>query len=269
MKYEIKKYPDGGCYARITDTSTDYFKYKINTYEDLFMLRSIKDAWDNLTDGRPLNVHIPCMFQQQHDRRFDTNESFELKLVCEFINSCKFNSVSIFHPHNESALAMGLNNFKPFDNHDYYNRVKYFIHIHQDLYIDSPDPKKRPLVLSTDAGSFKWVSKVANQWKTDLYAASKVREPNTGNLTQSIDCSDFSGRDIIVVDDLCVYGGTFVGLAQMLQERNCGTLTLVVSHVTVKNPNKKLEVYFDKIYTSDSKFQQEEYQLSNLITVSI
>lgn len=259
MKYEIKKYPDGGCYARITDTSTDYFKYKINSYEDLFMLRSIKDAWDNLTDGRPLNVHIPCMFQQQHDRRFDTNESFELKLVCEFINSCKFNKVYVYHPHNESAVLMGINNCSILKKtmQDYFSGI-----IHEISEVS----EKPPIILSTDAGSFKWINKLVDSMNGnfDVYAASKMRDQSSGKLVQSIDCKDFDGRPIIVCDDLCVYGGTFVGLAEMLKERNCGNLYLVVSHLTVKNPNIRLEKFYQSVYATNSKFDLSEYDLQNL-----
>jgi ribose-phosphate pyrophosphokinase len=263
MTYEIKKYPDGGCYAKVVPGDANRFTYRINTYEDLFMLRSIKDAWDHQTDHKPLEVVIPCMFQQQHDRRFDDNQSFELKLVCEFINGCKFQAVHVFHPHNESAVAMGLNNVKFINTRQYYSDVYYTIVDHHP-HFNINRAENKPLVMSTDAGSFKWVNKIAEQWNIDLYSAGKVREPGTGNLVQAIDCQDFQGRNIIVVDDLCVFGGTFVGLAKMLKQRNCGRLALVVSHVTVKNPNKDLESLYDVVYTTNSKFEQQDYDLANL-----
>ena len=78
----INNYPDGGKYV-INDLNETSLTYKINSYEDLFLLKSIKDANPKLKE-----ITIPCMFQQQHDRRFNQNESFELKLVCDFINSC-------------------------------------------------------------------------------------------------------------------------------------------------------------------------------------
>lgn len=264
MKYTITTYPDGGQYVRITNTSNICFTYRINNYSDLFMLKSIKDAWDSMhsLSPKPLHVCIPCMFQQQHDRRFNENESHELKLVCEFINSCNFATVEIFHPHNESAISAILSNVMFTSTKNYYRRVFDDLRNH-NVFINAPD-KPAPILLSTDAGSFKWVNKIAEEYKLDLYAANKMREKD--KLTQRIECQDFKGQDIIIFDDLCVYGGTFVGLAKMLKERNCGKLFLVVSHITVKNPNKELENLFDRVYTTNSKF--DNYDLANATVIN-
>ena len=81
-------------------------------------------------------------------------------------------------------------------------------------------------------------------------------------LTQVIDRKDFEGRDILIVDDLIVGGGTFIGLYELLKTRNVGKLYLAVSHVTIKNPNPKLSECFEKIYCTDSKY--DTYDLSNL-----
>lgn len=48
----------------------------------------------------------------------------------------------------------------------------------------------------------------------------------------------------------------------MLRERNVGKLYLAVSHITVQNPNHALDAAFDRIYTTNSKY--ETYSLSNL-----
>lgn len=110
---KIIQYPDGGKYI-INDLNETSLTCRINSYEDLFLLKSIKDANPNLKE-----ITIPCMFQQQHDRRFNQNESFELKLVCDFINSCNFEKVKVFHPHNREALEMGLNNVEIIDNSNF------------------------------------------------------------------------------------------------------------------------------------------------------
>lgn len=258
MKYTIKKYPDGGQYVTIDDISKNTFTYFINDYADLFMLKSIKDAWDNLTNKALLEVTIPCMFQQQHDRRFANNESFELKIVCDFINNCKFSKVNIFHPHNESAIAMGIDNV---------NFISITDNFYDTLFYNVINETNKPMLFSTDAGSFKWVNKLGEKYNLDVYSASKNRIHGSGSLIQTIDCTNFNNRDIWVCDDLCVYGGTFVGLGNMLKERNCGDLYLIVSHITVKTPNKQLEKLYKNIYTANSK--NYNYDLTNLNIIPI
>lgn len=249
MVYKRLKYPDGGIYAQIDDFTNPIITERINTYEDLFFIKSLKEACDY---NRVKNVElvIPCMFQQQHDRRFEENQSFELKLVSDFINSCNFDKVSVFHPHSDST-QMGLNNVHIIDNSEFVSKV-----------LD--DIGSKPIMLSTDGGSYKWINKLADKldYQSEVYGASKSRDPQTHKLVQVIDRQDFDGKDIIILDDLCVFGGTFLGLAKMLKERNAGKLYLAVSHITVEKPNKELSNLYEKIYCTNSKY--EAYELDNL-----
>jgi ribose-phosphate pyrophosphokinase len=249
MIYTRHRYPDGTVYAEITDFRETLITERINTYEDLFFIKSLKDICD-YNHKKNVRLQIPCMFQQQHDRRFGSTQSFELRLVCDFINSCNFDSVEVFHPHSDST-QMGLNNCIILDNSFFINLVL-------------KDIETTPILLSTDAGSFKWINKLADTLKYtgEVYCANKSRDLETHKLTQVIDRKDFGGQDILILDDLCVYGGTFVGLAKMLKERNVGKLYLAVSHMTVKNPNKEMEVLYEKVYSTNSKY--DEYDLSNL-----
>ena len=56
----------------------------------------------------------------------------------------------------------------------------------------------------------------------DVVAASKNRQYVDGKskLVQQLPNYDFNGKDILIIDDICIYGGTFKGLAKMLKERN-------------------------------------------------
>ena len=132
--------------------------------------------------------------------------------------------------------------------------------------LDNIDDVKPPILLSTDGGSYKWINKLADviDFQGEVYGASKSRDSVTHKLTQVIDRQDFEGRDVLICDDLCVFGGTFIGLANMLRERNVGRLFLAVSHITVENPNIELENVYDAIFTTNSKF--DNYNLKNLKT---
>lgn len=249
MIYTRHRYPDGTIYAEITDFKNPVITERINTYEDLFFIKSLKDICD-YNGIKNVVLKIPCMFQQQHDRRFDYNQSFELKLVCDFINSCNFDKVYVYHPHSDST-QMGLNNCRVIDN------SVFIVNVLKDI-------GSRPMLFSTDAGSFKWINKLADilHYDDNVYSASKSRDLITHKLTQNVEKLDFEGKDILVLDDLCVYGGTFVGLAKLLKNRNVGKLYLAVSHMTVKNPNKELEELYENVYCTNSKY--DEYELSNI-----
>lgn len=249
MEYKKVRYPDGGVYAKISDFSNPVITERINSYEDLFFIKSLKEACD-YNDINGVTLNIPCLFQQQHDRRFNENESFELKIVADFINSCKFKKVNVYHPHSDVS-QIAIKKFKAIDNRKFVTEVL-------------KDIGTTPILLSTDAGSYKWINKLADviEFPGEVYGANKSRDLVTHKLTQVIDRQDFEGKDIIVLDDLCVFGGTFVGLAKLLKERNVGKLYLGVSHITVQNPNKELETLYEKIYCVNTKY--DTYDLSNI-----
>lgn len=260
MKYEIKTYPDGTQYVKVIEFS-DELKFKINSYSDLWTLRQIKDVCDH--NKQEVNLYIPCLLDAQADRRFNPDESSGLKLVCEFINSMKFKSVSVFHPHNPEVVEALLNDITIIDNSLFINKV-----------LDKIDVTNT-ILLSTDAGGFKPLMKLADklQWEGEVYSASKSRKYIDGKskLVQEIDKQDFGGKDILIIDDICVYGGTFVGLANMLKERNCGKLYLAISHLSIEMPSPFLFTLYDKVFTTNSKnityFDKDLQHPENLIII--
>lgn len=250
MKYEIKKYPDNTQYVQVNEFSENLI-FKINSYQDLWTLRQIKDICDH--NRQEVNLTIPCLLDAQADRRFNNNESTGLKLVCEFINSMNFKSVSVFHPHNAEVVEALINRVVIIDNLDFVKKV--FNDIKTETFTQDT------ILFSSDAGGFKPLIKLADklQWRGEIYGASKSRsfDGEKSNLIQVIDRSDFKGKDIVIIDDICVYGGTFKGLSKMLKERNCGNLFLVVSHMTIQElGNDPVTNYFDKVFTTNSKYNE-------------
>lgn len=263
MKYVINNYPDGTKYAKITEFS-DELTFRINSYEDLWVLRQIKDVCDH--NKQEVNLYIPCLIDAQADRRFNPDESSGLKLVCEFINSMKFKSVKVFHPHNPEVVEALLDNVTIIDNSEFIYKTIDKIHslYYKNAKINTPTTiyassniLSNQILFSTDAGGFKPLMKLADKigWTGEVYGASKSRKYEDGKskLIQEIDRQNFNGKDILIVDDICVYGGTFIGLANMLKERNCGKLYLAVSHITIDMPNPILFNLYDKVFTTDSK----------------
>lgn len=251
-KNNIEKisYPDGSSYVKLRSFPTS-LEFRINSYEDLWTLTQIKDVYDY--NGYPLNITIPCLLDAQADRRFNSNESSNLRLVLEHIKRLNFNSVTIFHPHNQEVVEVILPNVKILDNSYFIQQVISKIPVGiEDIGKDS-----HLILMSSDAGGFKPLMKLVDKinWEGETFSASKSRKYEDGKskLIQQIDRQDFEGKDILIVDDICVNGGTFVGLAKLLKDRNIGKLYLAVSHLTVPNFNPELVSLFDTIFTTNSK----------------
>lgn len=244
-------YPDGTSYVEVKSFKYK-LEYRINSYEDLWTLAQIKDVYDY--NKQHLHVIIPNLIDAQADRRFAPNQSSNLMLVLNFLKSLDFAEITFFHPHNPEVVEAILPEAHILDNSYFIKKVLENIPRHKE----GLDGEIKDLILmSSDAGGFKPLMKLCDKigWKGETESAAKSRKYEEGKsvLTQLINRQDFGGKDVLIIDDICVYGGTFVGLAKLLKERNVGKLYLAVSHVTVEKPNYELKELFDEVYTTNSK----------------
>ena len=254
IKFKKVHYPDGSFYPQIEEFG-DELLFFINSYNDLWFLRQIKDICDH--NKQEVNLIIPCLFDAQADRRFNKNESANLRLICEFINSMNFKTVQVFHPHNQEVVEALLNNVEFIDNYKFMFTVLQTISDSPNAWIGNDSFQNKTVLLSADAGGYKWIMKLADKlnWKGEVFSASKSRkfENEKSVITQLVDRDDFGGKDVIIADDLMIGGGTFIGLAKLLRERNVGRLYLAVSHITIPKPNPLVFEYFDNVFTTNSK----------------
>lgn len=253
----VNKYPDGSSYVQTQILKADEnIMFKINTYEDLWHLNQFVDAYINKFKESP-TVTIPSLIDAQADRRFASNQSSGLKLVCTFLNRMNAN-FRIFHPHNPEVVEALMDRATIMDNNFFVTKA--ITGIDRTYKHTKKNPENNLILMSSDAGGFKPLMKLCDtiDWKGETYSASKARTEE--GMKQLIDRQDFGGKDILIVDDICVYGGTFKGLATMLRERNCGKLYLAVSHMTVQElGTDPVTHYFDKVFTTNSKYDTYYY----------
>jgi ribose-phosphate pyrophosphokinase len=165
-----------------------------------------------------------------------------------------------------------MDNVEIIDNSGFIKKVL------SDIHHTQPTDIEDLILMSSDAGGFKPLMKLCDklEWKGESLSCSKYRPANGSNehkLIQQVPREDFEGKDILIVDDISVYGGTFKGLAKLLRKRNCGKLYLAVSHMTVQNLGEDpVTNYFDKVFTTNSKFNayhSEGIQPSNLKIIKL
>jgi ribose-phosphate pyrophosphokinase len=263
---KIRKYPDGSSYVEVETINMQHGYYKdglnnrvfrINSYEDLWHLNQMLDAYYNEYQEKP-TITIPCLIDAQADRRFSSSHSHGLKLVCDLLNRmpAKF---KIFHPHNPEVVEALMDNVEFIDNSAF---IKAVIENIPNAKYQSKKPEfiNNLILMSSDAGGYKPLMNLCNKigWEGSTYSASKARVPcgeDGMKILQFVERKDFKGKDILIVNDICIYGGTFKGLSQILRESNCGKLYLAVSHLTVQILEDDPVVgYFDKVFTTNSKY---------------
>ena len=263
LKIEKVTYPDGTFYP-IIENNGHHLLFYIDTYSDLWFLNQIADALKRSgTSPSHKTLIIPNLLDAQADRYFSDKSCNGLKLICQAINQMGWGKVVIFHPHNAEVVEALIDNVYIKDNSELLSKVLDDIGDTSDL-----------VLLSPDAGAYKWLVKVADKigWKGEIQSASKSRcyaEDGTINLRQTIPVDKISNKKVLIVDDLMIYGGTILGLSNMMREK-AKEIYCCISHITVPNFNLELFDVTKTIYTSYSKnmmynIRHREHQFKQII----
>jgi ribose-phosphate pyrophosphokinase len=270
---KINKYPDGTSYVTIPERWSNTIQditFKVNNYEDVIHLVQLCDVL--IYNRVKAHITIPCLIDAQADKRFGEFQSSGLTVIAEILKPYVDGndiSIGVFHPHNPEVVEALIDSVEIIDNSDFIVKVLYTMYTGENL-----DNYKSLILMSADAGGFKPLMKLCDKidWHGETASASKARSYENGKTTlhQIVPIKDFEGKDILIVDDLSIYGGTFKGLSKILKERNCGKLYLAVSHMTIENlGNDPVTNYFDKVFTTNSKFNSYYYTFSESLNKKI
>lgn len=247
------KFPDG---LNKFDFETMLFGHKSNTtiewyYEndsELFTIICLTKQLKDFLPNRNVELFLPYVPHARMDRIKNKNDLFTLKYFCEVINSLEFESVIIFDPHSDVVPALFnycrvgtvtdgfIENLLPFDCKDYLF-----------FYPDNGAEKKYSSNIKRD---YTFGIK-HRKWETGKIESYKIAEPDK-----------VKNRDILIVDDICSYGGTFALAAKALKEAGAGSVRLYVSHCEKNIFKGKIfeEGNIDIVYTTNSLLKEEDIE---------
>ncbi|WP_299245433.1 ribose-phosphate diphosphokinase [uncultured Aquimarina sp.] len=219
--------------------------HRLNSFNDVGLLLVATDALRRM-DVKLINVLIPYFPAARQDRVMVSGESLSVKVYADIINAQKYNQVMVFDPHSEVTPAL-LNNVKVIENYEYVKQC--LDHINEEVVLISPD-----------GGALKKIYKVSEYLGgIEVVECSKKRDVKTGKLSGfRVYEEDLKGKHCVIVDDICDGGGTFLGLATALKEKNAGKLSLVVSHGIFSKGFEALNTSFDTVFTTNSFRDIEE-----------
>ncbi|MBD5381984.1 hypothetical protein [Clavibacter sp.] len=250
-------FPDGEVHLELTKPIKDGMvdvKCRITNANDLFILMQLSDILKR-QEVRILTLTIYYLMGMRCDRVFEINRPFTLKIVADVINSLDIvKKVVVIEPHSSRSHNMIKCSFP----------ISMTKRIADELF--SADNKF--LFVAPDKGAFE-------RYGESIPCAvicSKVRDAATGKLL------DFKAEaailvkdcDLLVIDDLCDGGGTFVGLAPKLRELEPKSLSLAVTHAVQLDGIKRVAEVYDKVYiTNTYKEWQNEELPSNVKVLNV
>jgi ribose-phosphate pyrophosphokinase len=222
---------------------------RYNKIIDLFDIILANDAARRL-GFRNIKLVLPYFPAARQDRVCNSGEPLTIKVFADMINNCGFGEVVILCPHSEVTPAL-INNVTVLDE------LKYV-----DMVINSLDKSSRNInIVCPDAGAGKRLNKIVQHLSHNnghvnfkLIRCEKIRDVTDGSIKEFfVDAVDLDGHNTILFDDVCSYGGTFIGLGKKLKENNCGRLMLYTTHMDCIEGLDNMVNFFDHFYTTNSK----------------
>ena len=224
--------------------------HRINSFNDLGFLCLVVDALKRM-DAKLCELFIPYFPAARQDRVMIPGEPLSVKVYADIINTLNFKKVKVFDAHSEVTPAL-LNYCEVIPNHHFIKQVVEKI-------------GNEVVLISPDGGALKKIYKVSEfLGGVAVVECSKSRDVKTGKLTGfKVYENDLQGKNCLIVDDICDGGGTFIGLAQELKNKNAGKLYLAVSHGIFNKGFEELSV-FEKIFTTNSFRDIEEEKVEQI-----
>lgn len=168
-------------------------------------------------------LKLPYVPNARMDRVKNSDEVFTLKAFAETINWLGFEGVTICNPHSTVSEAL-------------FDRVSVdFDCVAEDvqmaLHFAATD---RDVVLYfPDEGACKRYSDLLSFLELPVAFGIKKRDWKTGKIL-GIDIAgydDLKGKNILMIDDICAYGGTFYYSACALKDKGANDISCYVTHL--------------------------------------
>lgn len=256
IQFEHRKYPEGQqdiILDRI-DMRKDIpiiIKSRFTNWRDLELIVAATKALRNLRI-KEIHLFIPYILGARSDRKFQEGGTSYLRdVVAPVINQLEFESVTVIDPHSDVVEAV-IKNIEKVDN---VFLVQDALSIMASKVVPNIKQYKYVLV-SPDAGAMKKIYNVAEKINAEsIIIASKHREIKTGKiLSTEVNIGDEDiNKDMILIDDICDGGRTFIELAKALRLQGAiGRLYLIVTHGIFSAGLYELSKHFDQIFTTNS-----------------
>ena len=246
--------------------------YRSKDPNDIFKLGLIISALrDNWGWANPkISVDMHYLPYARQDRVCKFGEPFSLKFIIEYL---KFLDIPVWitDVHSEEAGKIAREKDARIIFDEYINSFQYIDRLRKINLFDTRFDN-RLVRIAPDKGGVKrvsrWVSLVntSDQASIDFNKFAKIynsaptlvanKTRLAGEVIQELEIPEgfsLEKKDILIVDDICDGGATFIELAKIIKPMNPGSMTLFVTHGIFRNGTDCLfEAGFDRVITTDS-----------------
>lgn len=233
---DIGKFPGGEIRVRLAGRpNADIVRieaYLFNS-DDIMTLVMLTDALRRM-GCRHIRLTMPYTPYARQDRVCNEGEALSIAAFANIINSLEFSSVVIYDPHSEVTPAL-INNCLV-------ESQSLLMSKHDEMCHWLATRSEPTYLVSPDAGASKKVYDIFNKFGRGNFAgivfAEKRRDLATGKIIKTnvtVPCDEegnclIDGANLLIADDICDGGRTFIELAKVLVPYAPKSMSLYVTH---------------------------------------
>lgn len=232
IPHEVNRFPDRTLAIGHLSNTFNKITWIYEGDDELFTLICLR----NHTRANEVHLTMPYIPHARMDRT-ENGEVFTLQAFCNTINSLNFTDVTVFDPHSNVSIALLDRIIVISPKRQIFDTIDEIKHL--------TNSDKPPVLFFPDEGAMKRYSKVFGK-DFQIAFGIKQRDWGTGKILglDIMNAEVVKDKDILIVDDLCSYGGTFRYSAIELIKAGAKNVYLYVSHC-------EKSVYRGAMYSSD------------------
>lgn len=254
-KFDLNQFPDGTLSFHLdhgvdmsTSLPTVTIKWNYENDSECFAVWCIaKHIRSDFGKCLYTILDLPYVPNARMDRVKTHSDVFTLKWFADFINALEFDEVRVLDPHSNVTSAL-INNVVVCRPERFIREtIKTLGDLGEDVMLCYPDE-----------GASK---RYADMAQKDYTFCVKRRRWEDGAIlgTTLIDPEKVKDRNVLIVDDICSRGGTFMHTAKALKEAGAEKIYLYVTHCenTIMKGDLLTSGLIEHVFTTNSIFTAE------------
>lgn len=197
-----------------------------------------------------IDLQLPYVPYARYDRRMKKVDSQSLKVFSKIINSLNFNRVTVSDAHSDVVENL---------------IDRCFVDTQRDIlkFFDI-DMKKYDYIVSPDQGASKKIKAISELLKIPVIHCNKSRD-NSDQITETSVYDEVpEGSNLLVIDDICDGGRTFIEVAKALKAKGASEVDLYVTHGIFSYGIEVILEHIDNIHCKYSWIQSDKINYSIL-----
>jgi len=224
--------------------------WKFSQEAELFHLAQLVDLLRSMK-VKKISLAMDYLPYGRQDKEISNESTFALRTFANFLNTLKLDKISAIDSHSDEPIFLIKNFHNIFPVVQIANAVK------------ACDPD---VLCFPDRGARLRYAKNLAFLNRSVAHGEKQRDQLTGNITKYT-LNDMNGtvydKDVMIIDDICDGGMTFVLLAKELYNSGAKSVSLYTSHgIYSKGLRPLKEAKINRIFTKDGEVSEVQGQIT-------